>query len=592
MNEKDLQLFQRCLRRNFSDKEIESNNLLSRPIDSAFRRQLAEIDWEFFCKYYLHRHFTKPFAQMHWELAEDFSDALASEEQHHEVIAFPREFGKTTWVSLGLPLYCVLFAKRKFIILLAQAYDQSKDYLQDIKLELEDNERILEDFGDLRGTPWQATEIRLANGVRVKPLGARMKLRGRKERWQRPDCIIADDLEDTIAVRNENERKARKTWIQRTVLRAGTDNTVFFFVGNKIHVDGCIAMLLENPLFIKRVYKAVEQFADREDLWSEWRRILTAYPGNTDRGRVEALRFYKQHRVEMDEGAVSSWPEGWSYYKLMLSLVTGGRSAFFAEMQNEPRGGEGAVFEYGTYRMAADDKGEVVLIPLTGHPAVKLSQCKFFGSADPSLGKKRSDPSALIFLALAPTGQMFLLVDDERSRPPYTIIRDIQRHHLKFPTVRFAIEVVQFQALFATDAAKEAMRTGTYINYVQVPAKTNKYLRIQSLEPAISMHYVLIPEHGADTLKSQLQNWPNCANDDGLDALELAYRIASTYSEEPAPQIIEGDSIVAGNHTLFAPVQDPFFLEAEKRAHERDVLVALEEGREPPKEQWWPKMRY
>lgn len=567
--------------------------LLNRQIDASFRKELAEIDWEFFCRYYLPEHFTRPFAEMHIELLDDFKSLLELEQQSHEVVAFPREFGKTTIISLALVLYCILFEKRKYIIPLAQGYDQAKDYLSDVRTELEVNDRILDDFGDLKGVPWQASELRTSTGIRVKPLGSRMKLRGRKERWQRPDLIIADDLEDIVSAQNDAERTAKKRWIERTVLKAGTDNTVFFFVGNKIHEDGVIAMLLNNPLFIKREYKAVASWAVNQVLWDEWRRILTSHPNDAELGKQRARDFFNLNYDEMMEGAVSSWPEGKSYYDLMLMLVLGGRVSFYAEMQNEPMSSEDRIFNFSTFRTVANDRGEVILIPLNGLPAVKLNDCTFFMSVDPSLGRVGGDPSAIVVLALAPTGQLFIMVADLQVRPPYRIIHDLQNHHRRFPCERCAIEVVQFQALFATDAARESMKSGLYINFVQVSPKANKHLRIQSLEPAVSAEYILMPEHGAEALKHQAANWPQVSHDDGLDALELVYQIAVSFAADQTPQIIEGESFIAGDGTIFAPTPaDIYFMEREHLAHEHDVVQAIEAGLEPPEELWLPIMRY
>lgn len=557
------------------------------------RVQLAEIDWEFFCKYYFPRHFSKPLGRLHRQMADDFTEALAAGEQVHEVIAFPREHGKTTWVSLALVLYCILFRKRMYIILLAQEHSQAKDYLADIKAELEDNERVHEDFGNLVGTPWQATEIKTATGIRVKPLGARMKLRGRKERHQRPDLIIADDLEDIVTAQNETERESRKTWVKRTVLRAGTDNTVFFFVGNKIHNDGVIAMLLENSLFRKREYKAIQSWPERQDLWDEWADILAQYPDDSNRGKDEARRFYLQHREEMDLGAQVAWPEGQPLYQLMLALKIGGRSAFYAEMQNEPIAPGDRLFTYKTYRSTVTDSGDVILQASQGGPAVKLSQCIFFYGVDPSLGVKGGDPSAIIVLARAPNGQLFVVAADAQRRTPYRIIEHIQSWHLKFPVTRCALEVVQFQALFATDAARESMQAKTYINYVQVPAVSNKQLRIGTLEPPLSLGYILLPEEGMLNLKDQLESWPNVRHDDILDGLELAYRVASTFSSSESPQIVEGEPYDIGDGNQFSPAEDLMtYQQADSLAHRLDVERAKLLGQPEPKELWLPKMRY
>lgn len=576
---------------------METLGLLERSIDSSFRRELAEVDWIFFCKYYLPEHFSKPFADMHLELLDDFSTLLqrsdARQEQSHEVVAFPREFGKTTIVSLALVLYCVLFQKRRFIIALAQGYDQAKDYLGDVRTELEVNERIIDDFGDLRGIPWQASEIRTSTGIRVKPLGSRMKLRGRKERFQRPDLVVADDLEDIVSAKNEAERTAKKRWVERTVLKAGTDNTVFFFVGNLIHEDGVIAMLLENPLFIKREYKAVTSWAERDDLWTEWRRILTSYPADAERGKAEARHFFHANHEEMMKNAISSWPTGKSYYDLMVMLVVGGRISFFAEMQNEPVSDEDRIFNFEQYRTIASPSGDVILVPLNGGPAAKLKECVFFMAVDPSLGKRGGDPSAIVILARSLNGQLFIMAADIQVRAPYKIIQDLLNHFRQFPAQRCGIEAVQFQALFATDAAREAMKAGVYVPFVQLTPVTNKRLRIQSLEPAVSAAYILMPEFGAETLKHQAAHWPNVAHEDGLDALELCYQLVQDYTADELPQIIEGESVIAGDGTIFAPqMPDIFYMERESLAIEREAALAIEAGEEPPEEMWIPILRY
>jgi predicted phage terminase large subunit-like protein len=224
---------------------------------------------------------------------------------------------------------------------------------------------------------------------------------------------------------------------------------------------------------------------------------------------------------------------------------------------------------------------------------VLLSQCNIFGAVDPSLGVTGGDYSAILALARAPTGQLFLVLDDEKRRSPYNIIRDVQGHHQRLNFTRVGIETVQFQALFATDAARESMKSGLYINFVQVPqGNRNKYLRIQGLEPAVTTGYILVPEHGAEELKRQAASWPMGSHDDGLDCLEICYRITTSWSAEGHAQIVEGKSMLAGDGMLLAPSIEKDWDVAEQLAHEADVARAIEEEREPPKELWQPMMRY
>jgi predicted phage terminase large subunit-like protein len=600
--EKDLRLIAERLRARFTEEELDRLELLKKPFDASMRRGLAAVDLEFFKRFYLGEHFPKPFADMHREFDEHFAEVVRGRGQTYDVVAWPRGFGKTTHVDLGNVAWCICFVEdlqRYHILLIADSHDQAKAYLSTLRDELEHNERILEDFGNLKGPKWQEGDIVTSNGVAVRALGSRMKIRGRKFKQYRPDLVIGDDLESIESVMSDTTREKDAQWVARSVLKAGNpDRCAFIFIGTIMHYDAVLQRLLDNPMFQGKKYKAVTGWAKREDLWDQWQDLLTNL---ADPIRDEnALRFFKEHEEDMLEGAESAWSEGYSYYELMLIMVTGESlaegSSFWAEMQNEPLSPEDRLFgELGLFRQEWRAETGIWLVPLSGRPAVRLKDCAIFGSIDPSLGIKKAarDPCATEVLAKAPTGQMFNLESKIEYLTPDQMIAEMVELGKRYVFTQFGVESVQFQALFASDAARESAAQDVYLPIVPVPQRANKLLRIQSLQPDISNEYILFPEHGQRKLKKQLRDAPKAAHDDGPDALEIATRLAKAWKGLDSVGTTQAEShTFGGEEAVRAPMgsRDPY------EAYERAALVEeskerVQRGEKPldvEEELWFP----
>jgi predicted phage terminase large subunit-like protein len=598
--DQDLTLIAQRLRARFGEERLEELGLLKKPFDRALRKGLAAVDLGFFKSFYFGEHFPKPSAPMHDEFDERFAGIVRGDGQTFDVVAWPRGFGKTTHVDLGDVAWVILFVEeflRRHILLIADSYDQSKEYLYTLKDELLHNDRIREDFGNLKGERWQEGHIITSTEVTVKALGAGMKIRGRKFKHWRPDLVICDDLEEIESVQSEANREALAEWFARSVLKAGAERCAFIVIGTILHHDSLLKRLLDNPMFRGKKYRAVTGWADREDLWEEWQNVLTDLDDPIREATAEI--FYKQNQEEMDLGTESAWPEGFSYYDLMLMKVTGEGiaegSSFWAEMQNEPLSPEDMLFpELGLYRREWRDN-QTWLVPLDGSAAVPFSSCALFGAIDPSLGlnKARRDPCAIVVVAKAPTGKMFCLEGIiEYLNPDQMISRMVGLGDV-YEFTRFGVESVQFQALFASDAARESAKASVYLPIVPIPQRANKLLRIQSLQPDISNRYVVFPEHGQTKLKMQLRDAPKGSHDDGPDALEIALKLAKAWVPLASQGTTQADVHTFDEEQLVAHIAaevDPY------EAHERAALREENKRRrargeatvDVEKELWYP----
>ena len=104
-------------------------------------------------------------------------------------------------------MWAALEEKSRFIILISDTFRQAKLNIANIKEELEHNEMILQDYGDVRSNEeWTATNMLLKNGVRIMAISKGQKIRGLRHRERRPDLIIIDDLENTEGVKTKEQR--------------------------------------------------------------------------------------------------------------------------------------------------------------------------------------------------------------------------------------------------------------------------------------------------------------------------------------------------------------------------------------------------
>jgi hypothetical protein len=75
--------------------------------------------------------------------------------------AAPRGHAKSTLTTIILPLWCVIYGKRKFIAIISDTREQAEEFLEIIKDELLDNELLKEANAEAcgKGSIWKAGRI-------------------------------------------------------------------------------------------------------------------------------------------------------------------------------------------------------------------------------------------------------------------------------------------------------------------------------------------------------------------------------------------------------------------------------------------------
>lgn len=95
-------------------------------------------------------------------------------------------------------------------------------------------------------------------------------------------------------------------------------------IGTVLHThDSVLARFLKNPLWNRKVFKAIIQWPDRMDLWEQFEGLLLAQKPRREGEAAHAMALYQANKADMDKGAVVSWPALRPIHKLMIRRAQG-----------------------------------------------------------------------------------------------------------------------------------------------------------------------------------------------------------------------------------------------------------------------------
>ncbi|MBI4714435.1 MAG: hypothetical protein HY760_00550 [Nitrospirae bacterium] len=444
------------------------------------RIERARKDKLYFFQTYLPHYFDKAFAPFHEELA-----AFAEVKNEPALIAAPREHAKSTVCSLGIPLHDICFEIKHLIVLISDTEDLAADFTTFIKLEIEENPRIRQDFGDLKGRAgsWADNDFTTKNGIRVKARGRGQKIRGLRNRQYRPDRVIVDDLENDKNVRNPRLVKETIDWLLEAVLGSLADGFSFLMVGNLLAKKSVLAQLIaakddqDQPRFASRVYKAI------------------------------------------GEDGAPLWPAAWPMERLERRRRHQGSLSFFKEMQNEPRDEEG-LFQETWIRYYHPT--EIIGVPLA-----------IYSYLDPSSESGHSnDYKALITIGVSPEGIIYCLDAFIRHCTPNTMVQVAYSRYEEYHPLEIGAEENALGEFLMSPFEMMAKEKGYHLPLKGEKHAINKEARIGRLSPYVERGILRFCKGHSDQdlLVEHLIYFPSpTVNDDGPDGLEGAVSLAVRY---------------------------------------------------------------
>jgi predicted phage terminase large subunit-like protein len=473
--------------------------------------QLA--DW---VRHYLPSYFTRSFSLFHHWLVGQLQDLHTHRSSRLALVA-PRGSAKSTWVSLAYPLWAALNRYEPYILLISDSQGQARLLLEAIKRELEDNPALAQAYPAAcgQGSPWGQDRLRLANGVVLEALGSSAKIRGRRNRADRPSLIVVDDPENDNHVTSTLQRERSWSWFNRAVANAGTPHTNILVLGTALHRDCLVLRLTRTTGWQGQIFRAIEQWPQRMDLWQEWQTIYQDY--EDPQHEAKALAFYQHNQAAMTAGACLLWPEQEPLYTLLCLRATIGNAPFASEKQGDPVNPEqcewdASYFDYpGFWFETWPDSLQIKTL-----------------SVDPSKGKDAQSGDYSAFVRLGRDGNDYLYCEAELlHRPTPQIVADGVEHVRLFQPEGFAVEINQFQELLAAEFQRVSQQQHVPLPIYGINNTTNKQVRIRRLGPYLAQRKLRFKTRSPGTalLIQQMKDFPVGDHDDGPDALEMAIRL-------------------------------------------------------------------
>lgn len=426
----------------------------------------------------------------------------------------PRGGAKSTWVTLAYVLRAALEGWEPYALILSDSSDQANLLLGHVKKEIEENELLRQVYADAagEGPEWNESRVRLRNGAMIEALGTGKKVRGRRNRSERPSLIVLDDIQSNEDVTSAVKRQRDWLWVTREVIPAGDERSNFLAVGSAIHREAVAVRLGQIPGWTGETFRAIHAWPERMDLWHEFERLATNL---ADPIREKAARgFYARNKAEMDRGARVYWPERWPLVDLMLLRATIGHSAFDTEYQGIAGSGEGTVFP-----------AEYFLHAGLWFDAWPVEIARRVNTLDPSKGRTdKSDHQGHVSAALGLDGTIYVDCELQREPVPAMVARALNLCERDRPHA-LVIEVNQGLDLLIPEFERQAQARGLVCPLQGIENYSVGKQRIERLGSYFARKQIRIRNTvGGRMLVDQLRDFPNGDHDDGPDALELAVR--------------------------------------------------------------------
>jgi len=350
------------------------------------RKEAASSDFRFFCETYFPETFYLPWSKDHKKVVAKIEEAVLRGGLF--ALAMPRGSGKTVLCQRAC-IWALLYGHRRFVCLIGADEGHAAHMLDGIKVELECNDVLLEDFpeaahpvrclegianhcagqlyeGERTLMEWTAKHIVLptipgspAGGGIIRVAGITGRIRGMTHqrpdgKTVRPSLVVIDDPQTDESARSLSQCQTRESILAGAVLGlAGPGKKISGIMPCTVIRPGDMADRIldrkNHPEWQGERTKMVYAWPKAQELWARYAEIRAESLRNANGGR-EATEFYREHREEMDEGAVVAWrerfnPDELSAIQHAMNLKLQDEAAFCAEYQNEPmvQGEEGAI---------------------------------------------------------------------------------------------------------------------------------------------------------------------------------------------------------------------------------------------------------
>lgn len=223
-------------------------------------------------------------------------------------LGLPRGFGKTTLIKIFV-IYCILFTKKKFILIIGATASLAENILSDV-IDMLEEPNIKQVFGDWALGIEKDTQTLKKFGFRgrniiIAAIGEGTSLRGLNIKNTRPDVMIFEDIQSRECADSEVQSTGLENWMVGTAMKAKSPHgCMFLFVANMYPTKHSILRKLKtNSRWTKFIAGGI--LANGTSLWEELQpiaQLISEFENDLAMGKPEI--FYAE--VLNDENASSN----------------------------------------------------------------------------------------------------------------------------------------------------------------------------------------------------------------------------------------------------------------------------------------------
>lgn len=237
-------------------------------------------------------------------------------------LGLPRGFAKTTLIKLFV-LYCILYTKRKFILLIAETGPKAENLIADV-MDMLNESNVVSLFGrwnescDIDQLALKKFTFR-GRTIVIAAIGAGGSVRGLNLKNWRPDVMIFDDIQSRECAESEVQSMTLERWFYATCLKAKSPfGCMFIFVANMYPTKwSMLRRMKKNPTWIKFIAGGI--LSDGTSLWEDLRplaSLIEELDGDIAAGHPEIFFSEVMNDEEVgtnnrvDFSSIADWPWG------------------------------------------------------------------------------------------------------------------------------------------------------------------------------------------------------------------------------------------------------------------------------------------
>lgn len=470
------------------------------------RRLLTRYSPLLFALTYLPRHLASKetrdeisMSQFHLDLCEwALSWCRASHDEAEERTAWvaPRGSGKSTWAYLILPLWAMAHGHRRYVAAFADSGTQAQQHLLSLKLELDTNRLLREDYPELCAPAKRASGTTMADrqdlylsasGCAFSAKGIDSSTLGAKIGSRRPDLILFDDVEPDESNYSIYQKDKRLATILNAVLPMNL-NAVVMFVGTTT-MQGSI------------MHDIVRQAVEPDEETPTW-------------PREENIRvhYYNAIVTNPDGSERSLWPQRWSLDFLDSIRDT---ASFALNFANQPVS-QGGWWQPGDIRYGRRDHYDRTVLFVDGAVTAKPT----------------SDYTGLTVMGLSLAEKRLFI----RESIGIKLTGEPRRQRILQLAVDFGVDYIMAEAnqggdMWLTELHDMPCRVATFKQSEPKQVRIRRFLSIfQRAGERIFL------EKKLPQLEAQLAGYPNLVHDDVIDSAAAAgeHLVAMIFASQAA----------------------------------------------------------